>query len=209
MAEVNESVLLTNAEFFTMTLPARPTEKSLISGCIANDQSCQLKLYKLYYGKMMVVCLRYAKDRDEAKDILQEGFIKIFEKLKTFEREGSLEGWIRRIITNVAIDNFRKNKVNQQLFDSNVKSEEIVDTQDDSSSDLFSGLDPEEIIKALQSMTPVYRTVINLYVLEGFTHREIAEKLGISEGTSKSNYARAKMRLKELLMTLKSVDHVR
>lgn len=149
---------------------------------------------------MMAVCMRYAKDRDEAQDMVQNGFIKIFNKLDVYNFEGSLEGWIRRIMVNTAIDQIRKNKRDPFSIedDSRIQNlEEEVPFADDDEHDIK--IKAETAIKAISSLSPAYRTVFNLYVIEGMSHKEIAEYLGISEGTSKSNLAKAKMKLKEEL----------
>lgn len=151
----------------------------------------------------MGVCMRYAKDRDEAQDMVQNGFIKIFNKLDVYNFEGSLEGWIRRIMINTAIDQIRKNKRDPFSIedDSRIQNveEDVPFTEEDNEEVKIKA---EYAIKAISSLSPAYRTVFNLYVIEGMSHKEIAEYLGISEGTSKSNLAKAKMKLKEEL-TLK------
>ena len=137
----------------------------------------------MYFGKMKAVCLRYASSTDEAKDMVQDGFIKVFSSLEKFEGNGSLEGWIRRIMVNLSIDQYRKKKHTVDL-----DLENIYDFQ------------PHHIVEAMQQLTPVYRTVFNLYVFENFSHQEISEKLGISLGTSKSNYSKAKKNMKKILI---------
>jgi RNA polymerase sigma factor (sigma-70 family) len=176
------------------------TEADLISGCIKQDRSCQKVLYEKFHGKMLGVCLRYAKNRDEAKDILNEGFLKIFSNLRTFTSNGSFEGWVRRIIVNTAIDHLRKNR-HEYLIVNTVYANQVgiskVDEMDED--DIFRNIRQEDIIQAIQELSPAYRTVFNLYVMEEFTHKEIAEKLDISEGTSKSNLSKAKFNLKKNL----------
>ena len=177
--------------------PLEQTE--LVSGCAKGDRKSQQKIFESFYGKMLVVCLRYSKNTDEAKDILQEGFIKVFANIGKFDGKGSLEGWIRRVIVNTAIDTVRKNKHN--LFDDfesqkNKLSESI---EEEAFTDEFE-FSANDVLNALHQISPAYRTVFNLYILEGYTHKEIAEKLEISEGTSKSNLAKAKMNIKKLLL---------
>lgn len=178
------------------------TRAQLIDGCIAKDSKSQLLLYKEFYGKMMPVCLRYAADEDEAKDILQEGFIKVFDKIRTYNQSGSLEGWIKKIITNTAIDFFRKNRSYRELFDKN-KLPDVSEENDDDESALhyLAHLHTHDIIKVLQNLTPVYRTVVNLFYIDGLNHKQIAERLEISESTSRSNLVRAKVKLRELLQS--------
>jgi RNA polymerase sigma-70 factor (ECF subfamily) len=174
--------------------------KEIIEGCLRNNRRSQEELFKLFYGKMLPVCLRYISDRDSAQEVLQEGFIKVFEKLEAFDYKGSFEGWIRRIIANTAIDAIRKSKKDPYRTDDDndfklgasdpmVEQEEIE----------FTDLKAEIAMEAIQQLSPAYRTVFNLYVLEDYSHKEIGELLGISEGTSKSNLAKAKMNLQKIL----------
>src|SRR6059058_6403943 len=153
----------------------------------------QQELYQRYAPKMYGVCLRYAGSVEEAEDILQEGFIKIFNKIGSFRSEGSFEGWIRRIFVNTAIEHFRK-KIRLQPITEN--EEETVEGKYLS---VLDSLAEKDIIQLVQQLSPGYRTVFNMYVIEGYTHRQIAEALGISEGTSKSQLSRAKMILQDLV----------
>ncbi len=172
----------------------------LIIGCIDNDRKSQQRTYELFYGKMMGVCLRYTKNMDQAKDILQDGFIKVFRNVEKFNRSGSFEGWIRRIMVNTAIDHFRKTKNSYLLLGEDSSMEDFADELQDIEED-----EPDwemmaaDVINAMQKLSPAYRTVFNLYIFEEHTHKEIAEILNISVGTSKSNLAKAKNNLKKLL----------
>jgi RNA polymerase sigma-70 factor (ECF subfamily) len=158
----------------------------------------------MYAGKMMVVCLRYLKSREDAEDLLQEGFIKVFFSIQQYKGNGSFEGWLRRMFVNMCIDILRKNKnVRWVSTDNHVIAEDDSETGSDESVPDFS---PEEIMTAMESLTPVYRTVFNLIAFEEYTHIEVAEKLGISVGTSKSNYFKAKKNLQRILID-KSVSH--
>ena len=180
------------------------TENELIAGCIKQDRTCQEALYKRFYGKMMGVCLRYAKNRDEASDMLQEGFIKVFTSLRNFSFKGSFEGWVRRIIVNTAVDHLRRNK-HEYMIVSTVYAREgdVPDPAEDvEEENLLNNLSEEEILNAVSQLSPAYRTVFNLYVMENFAHKEIADQLGISEGTSKSNLAKARFQLKKNLFNL-------
>jgi len=173
--------------------------RKLVKQCIKEDRKSQKLLYEHFYGKMVGVCMRYATDYSEAQDILHEGFIKVFAKLKSFKNEGSFEGWIRRIIVNSAIDYVRAKK--KLTFDSEEKS--IIDNIKDEDEVLIeaenlSKIKAELIIELIQKLSPAYKTVFNLYVMEGYSHKQVAEELGISEGTSKSNLAKAKQKLREL-----------
>jgi RNA polymerase sigma factor (sigma-70 family) len=174
--------------------------KKLISGCLNNDRRSQEELFKLYYGRMLSVCMRYTNDRDSAEEVLQEGFIKIFEKLKAFNYKGSFEGWMRRIISNTAIDSIRKAKKNPILTDNDedfkLGAEDPVIMREEFES---LGLKAEIALEAISQLSPAYKAVFNLYVLEEYTHKEIAETLGISEGTSKSNLSKAKLNLQRIL----------
>jgi len=181
----------------------------IVDACVKGDRMSQELLYKSFYGKMATVCMRYAKNKEEAYDILQEGFVKVFEKLKHFEKKGSLEGWIRRIMSNTAIDHIRKKK---DFYLSSNDSYELDSMVDDSEIDVeleqLLNMRVEIIIALIQNLSPAYRTVFNMYVLENMTHKEIADYLKISEGTSKSNLAKAKQKLKEMVETyIKQHEH--
>lgn len=171
--------------------------QQLIHDCAQNSRRAQEQLFKLYYGKLMYTCLRYHKDRDTAQEVVQEGFIKIFEKIATFDHTGSFEAWMKRIVVNTAIDYLRKSARNQftELHE-NVK-EHSDDGQEEY--DLELDLNAELALECIQELSPAYRAVFNLYYVEDCSHKEIAEKLGINEGTSKSNLAKAKIRMKSLL----------
>ncbi len=138
---------------------------------------------------MFAVCLRYSKNREEAEDILQEGFMKVFENISKFRKEGSLEGWIRRIMYNTAIQKYRqKNEVDNALSIDNTN----LNYTHQSSEDIVSNIQAKELLKLIQELPPRYQMVFNLYVFEGLKHREIAEQLGVTEGTSKSNLSDAR-----------------
>jgi len=153
----------------------------------------QAALYERYASRMYGVCLRYTSDPEEAQDILQEGFIKVFRHLEKFRQEGSFEGWIRRIMINTAIEYFRKKKYLNPVTE---KEEASLESTDETALDRLA---EKDIIGLIQQLSPGYRTVFNLYVIEGYGHKEIAEMLGISEGTSKSQLARAKSVLQKLV----------
>jgi RNA polymerase sigma factor (sigma-70 family) len=168
-------------------------ESDLIRGCVNGDRRAQEALYNQFSGKMYAVCLRYTKDADEAQDLLQEGFIKVFNNLEKYRGEGSFEGWIRRIFVNTSIEQFRKAH-NKQTF---VDSEDLV--VEDKTFTALNHLQEKDIIKLIQGLSPGYKQVFNMYVIEGFSHKEIADQLGINEGTSKSQLARAKQMLQKSL----------
>lgn len=174
--------------------------KEIISGCIRQDRRAQEELFRLFYGKMLGVCMRYARDRDSAEEMLQEGFIKVFDKLEGFDYKGSFEGWMRRIVANTAIDQIRKSKKDPMLTDNDEdfklgSEDRMVEQEEQEALEIRADL----AMEAIQQLSPAYRAVFNLYVMEEYTHREIAEILGISEGTSKSNLAKAKMNLQKIL----------
>jgi len=173
--------------------------EKLLKNCIKNDPKSQKILYEKFYGKMLAVSYRYATDYDEAQEITQEGFIKVFSKLNGFKNIGSLEGWIRRIIVNNALDFIRTKK--KLVFENN-EGTLLVNIKDETTNlfdDKFaSKIKAELILELMQKLSPAYKTVFNLYVLEDYTHKEIANILGISIGTSKSNYFKAKAKLIEL-----------
>ena len=176
--------------------------EDILEGCKKGDRKSQQQLYQRYYGKMMGACLRYAKNEDDAKDVLQEGFIKVFDKISGYSGTGSLEGWIRRIIVNTAIDAYRKSKRTMMIVDTDfVDSVKLVDEEEEEDSDELD-FTVEDVMREMQNLSPAYRMVFNMYVVENYTHKEIAEKLGISEGTSKSNFSKAKKNIRKALLQI-------
>ena len=171
------------------------SDSDLIEGSIRGDRKMQHELYNRFAAKMYGVCLRYATNAEEAEDILQEGFIKVFKKIASFRGEGSFEGWIRRIFVNTAIEHYRKKTYLQPI----TEHEEA--TVEGKYLSVLDSLAEKDIIKLVQQLSPGYRTVFNMYVVEGYTHKQIAEELGISEGTSKSQLSRAKQILQDLVKT--------
>jgi RNA polymerase sigma-70 factor (ECF subfamily) len=152
-------------------------------------------LYELYAPKMFGVCLRYAKNREEAEDIMQEGFLQVFKSLQNFKFSGSFEGWIRKIMVYSAIAKYRgKSKLHSVLT---IENENIIAYENE---DILSRLGKKELLQMVQDLPPAYRMVFNLYVFEGLKHREIAQQLDISEGTSKSNLHDAKLILQRAVM---------
>ncbi len=168
-------------------------ESDLISGCMEGDRRMQEELYRRFSPRMYAVCLRYAGNAEEAEDILQEGFIKIFKKLGSFRGEGSFEGWVRRVFVNTAIEHFRRKRYLQPVTE---KEEKTIEGKSLSALD---GLAEKDILALIKELSPGYRTVFNLYVVEGYTHKEIADMMGISEGTSKSQLSRAKVILQDMV----------
>lgn len=178
-------------------------EQLLIKACLAGERTSQTRLYNIYAPKMLVVCLRYAKDKSEAEEIMLEGFMRVFTYLKKFTNKGSLEGWIRKIMVNCALARYR-NKVHLvPLVEFNKDHEIKADSKD-----IVADMNTKELLKLIQQLTPAYRIVFNLYVFEGYKHIEIAGLLGISEGTSKSNLSDARKMLQKALKKKDSIpDH--
>ena len=163
------------------------SDEDLIVGCRKSKRLYQEILYRRYAKKMYGVCLSYAGDRDFAMDILQESFIKVFNKIDSFKNEGSLEGWIRRIVVNTAIDLIRQRKnINMHL------KEEVLENQGYNDNNLLPRLQLQELVEFIKKLPEGARLIFNLFAMEGYTHKEIAKELQISEGTSKSQYNRAK-----------------
>jgi RNA polymerase sigma factor (sigma-70 family) len=171
------------------------TESDLIRGCMEGNRRMQEEMYRRFSPRMYAVCLRYAGNTEEAEDILQEGFIKIFKKLDSFRSEGSFEGWVRRIFVNTAIEHFRRKRY---LMPVTEKEENTIEGKYTS---VLDDLGAKDIMALVQELSPGYRTVFNMYVVEGYTHKEIADMLGISEGTSKSQLSRAKVILQDMVRT--------
>ena len=174
--------------------------KEIVEGCLQNNRRSQEALFQMFYGKMLAVCMRYMSDQDTAQEVLQEGFIKVFDKLEVFDFKGSFEGWVRRIIVNTAIDSIRKAKRAPILKDNDddFKMDASNEIEENEKIEMIE-LRAEKAVEAIQKLSPGYRTVFNLFVIEDYSHKEIAEMLGISEGTSKSNLSKAKKNLKQIL----------
>lgn len=160
--------------------------KKLIKDCVAGKQKAMASLYNMFSPKMYGVCMRYAKNASEANDNLQEGFLKVFTNIKSFRNDGSLEGWIRRIMVNVSLEKFRNKYVIQPVEDISIYE------QGEYSDDIISNISTADLVNMIQELPPRYRLVFNLYVIEQMSHQEIAKEMGITVGTSKSNLARAR-----------------
>jgi RNA polymerase sigma factor (sigma-70 family) len=169
-------------------------EEQIVRGCVAGNREFQKKLYDAYAGKMLYVCLRYTKNREEAEDVLQEGFIKVFKNIGSFKFLGSFEGWVRRIMVHASIEHIRRKK-QTGVFDD---VENIV-RHPESETDTTAKIGEKELLKMIYHLPDGYRTVFNMYVIEGYSHKEIATMLEITEGTSKSQLSKAKNHLKSLL----------
>lgn len=175
------------------------SEQELIKGCVKGDRAVQKALYERYCRKMMVVCQRYSKSSQEAEDILQEGFMKVFNSLSTFREEARLETWITRIMINTALNHQR-----QKLYLLPMVDVTEINLPEDAEISL-SSLNLDELIRMVQALPDGCRVVFNLFAIEGYNHKEIAAMLGISEGTSKSQYSRAKSLLKQKLNHVEKV----
>ena len=172
-----------------------------MEGCKAGTRKMQEALYQQMASKMLVVCMRYAKDRMEAEDVLQMGFIKIFQKIGEYRGDGSFEGWMRRVMVNTAIESYRKN-----LRTLNIVPIEDAYEQPGVGFD-FSRLGMQDLLKVIQKLSDGYRMVFNMYIIEGYSHKEIAETLGISEGASKSQLSRARAILREEIIKMEGIDY--
>lgn len=177
-----------------MGIEASMSDEELIKACLSGDTAAQKRLYERFSRKMMGVCIRYTGDYEEAQDVLQDAFVKLFEKLNTYSGNGSFEGWVRRIFVNTALDAYRKNKQSRQNQDIDEVGYNISGTDD-----VVSDLSAQDLLKLLEKIPTGYRVVFNLYVIEGYSHKEIADQLGITESTSKSQFSRARAYLMNLL----------
>ena len=163
--------------------------KQIILGCLDGNRRDQELLYRRHSSKLFAVCLQYSGNDEEARDILQEGFIKIFENLHHYKHEGSFEGWMRRIVVNTALEKFR-NRHNLYRVDD---IDTITEPESDPDNEDYAGLEAFDLLYIIRELPPKYRMVFNLYAIEGYSHKEIAKMLHISEGTSKSNLSRARV----------------
>jgi RNA polymerase sigma-70 factor (ECF subfamily) len=168
------------------------SEKQLIAGCLQGDRKSQKELYDLYSRKMMGVCLRYAGDKETARDLLQEGFIRVFTSLDTYTGTGTLEGWIRTVFVNGALEHLRKRDILRHSMDIG-SIHDVLEDQDTAVSKIAA----RDLMELIQSLPDGFRAVFNLYAIEGYSHKEIARKLHITESTSRSQYVRARKWLQE------------
>ncbi|MCB0806919.1 MAG: sigma-70 family RNA polymerase sigma factor [Bacteroidales bacterium] len=159
----------------------------IIKGCISGKRASQQKLFEIFSNDLFGVCLYYSRDYTEAEDTLHEGFMKIFQKISQFKGTGSFEGWMKRIMINTALEKYRKNNQMYAVGDDEYQLEDDIDPVN-----VVDDLSVRDLLDLIRELTPQYRMVFNLYAVEGYSHKEISEMLGISEGTSKSNLARAR-----------------
>lgn len=170
------------------------TDEEMAQGCQKKNPIAQRQLYDLYSKRMLGVCMRYCKDRAEAEDIMQNAFIKVFENIEQFRGSGSLEGWIRKIMVNTALNQYRKNKVSMQTL--TLTNQEYLAPSVDYTNE---HVDAKDLLKLIKTLPPGFQAVFNLYAIEGYSHKEIGGMLGIEEGTSKSQYSRARTYLQKCL----------
>ena len=174
------------------------TEEAILKGCLNNDATAQRELYNRYSPKMLAVCYRFAHNREDAEDMLQEGFIKVFLQIHTFENRGAFEGWIRRIVVHTCINILKKNKkFNESVVIIHATG---VQVREDSVPAIIQA---KQVVECIRLLPIGYRTVLNLYAVEGYSHREIANLLDIEESTSRSQYTRAKAMLEDILVRKK------
>lgn len=175
-------------------------EKTLIKGCVRGREAAQKALYERYSSRMMGVCYRYVRNHPDAEDVLQEGFIKVFKNIEQFNGNGSLEGWIRRIMVRSAINFLNKNKfllanADQVLIENTLQEDNTPDNKED-----------DKLIQLLNKLPEGYKMIVNLHAIEGYSHKEIGEMLGITESTSRSQYSRAKDAMIKLNNQAKSMQ---
>jgi len=177
------------------------TEEAILKGCLQNDPTAQKELYNRYSPKMLSVCYRFAHNREDAEDMLQEGFIKIFSQMHTFGNRGAFEGWIRRIVVHTCINILKKNKKFNESVD--IIHATAVQVREES---VPSIVQAKQIVECIRMLPVGYRTVLNLYAIEGYSHREIGMMLDIEESTSRSQYTRAKAMLEDILIRKKIIQ---
>lgn len=175
------------------------TEFELIKGCVRQNNTCQRVLFEQYSGKFMSVCLRYANDTMEAEDMMQEGFIRIFNNIHQFKFEGSFEGWMRRIVVNVALKHLQKKKIPLTEITENNSDTPTMPAY------AYAQLGAEELLKLISQLPDGYRMVFNLSVIEGYSHEEIAQMLNVQASTSRSQLVKARKMLQEQILQLQKI----
>lgn len=174
------------------------TEEAILQGCLQNDAAAHRELYTRYSPKMLSVCYRFAHNREDAEDMLQEGFIKVFSQIHTFQNKGAFEGWVRRIVVHTCINHLKKNKKFNESVD--IIHATSIQVREES---VPSIVQAKQVVECIRLLPMGYRTVLNLYAIEGYSHKEIAGMLDIEESTSRSQYTRAKQMLEEILIKKK------
>ena len=176
------------------------TEEALLQACLKNQPAAQQELYSKYSPKMLAVCYRFARNREDAEDMLQEGFIRVFTQIHQFQNKGSFEGWIRRIIVHTCINHLKKHKKFNDSVD--ISQAHTLQVREDS---VPSIIQAKQVIECIRMLPIGYRTVLNLFAIDGYNHREIATMLDIEESTSRSQYTRAKAMLEQILVNKKII----
>jgi RNA polymerase sigma-70 factor (ECF subfamily) len=178
------------------------TEDQLVRGCIDKNEAAQKAVFDLYAGKMLGVCMRYARNNADAEDMLQDAFIKVFDKIKQFKSEGSFEGWIRKIVVNTALK-----KYSLIRYDKEISGHEGVEVDQYFSTEpgAYAHLSEKELLQLINKLPDGYRFVFNMYVIEGYSHDEIASMLGIQSGTSRSQLAKARMMLQKQILQIQKL----
>src|SRR6478735_2090166 len=174
------------------------TDDAILQGCLRNNTTAQRELYQRFSPRMLSVCYRFAHNREDAEDMLQEGFIKVFSQIHTFQNKGAFEGWIRRIMVHTCINNLKKNKKFNESVD--LIHATSIQVREES---VPSIVQAKQVVECIRLLPIGYRTVLNLYAIEGYSHREIGSMLDIEESTSRSQYTRAKQMLEDILIKKK------
>lgn len=187
---------------FRLIILTSMTEQTIIAGCLHSDAVAQRELYNRYSPKMLSVCYRFAHNREDAEDMLQEGFIKVFTQIHTFQNKGAFEGWIRRIIVHTCINFLKKYKKFTDNVDLAYATTLFVKEET-----MPSIMQAKQVVECIRLLPIGYRTVLNLYAIEGYSHREIGDMLDIEESTSRSQYTRAKAMLETILVKKKIIDN--
>ncbi|MGG9970639.1 RNA polymerase sigma factor [Ferruginibacter sp. SUN002] len=177
------------------------TEEQLIRACIKEDAACQKEVFNRYSGRMLGVCQRYARNAADAEDILQDAFIKVFDKMHQFKFEGSFEGWIRKIVVNTALKKYTLTRYSKELsgYEIRDRDESVLDPS------VYAHLTQKDLMELINNLPDGYRIVFNLYVIEGYQHDEIAEMLGIQPGTSRSQLVKARMMLQRQITEMQKI----
>lgn len=184
-----------------MKKPSPQEIEQIVKGCQRNDRNSQKILYMSYYSTLLPLCARYTSNMEEARDLLHDAFLKIFEQIKKYKSQGSFEGWLKAVVVNYAIDFYRRKK-KMRLLSADDEENPIplkAETTETEEEQTFEQISPQQLLEAIQKLPDAYRMVFCLYYLENLSHKEIAEKLNINEGTSKSNLFKAKNKLKNIL----------
>ncbi|TAG30287.1 MAG: sigma-70 family RNA polymerase sigma factor [Sphingobacteriia bacterium] len=180
------------------------TEQAILVGCLKNDPTAQRELYNRYSPKMLSVCYRFSNSREDAEDILQEGFIKIFTQINSFQNKGAFEGWVRKIIVHTCINFLKKNKKFKESID--LDQATYLEVKEET---MPSIMQARQVVECIRLLPLGYKTVLNLYALEGYSHKEIGTMLDIEESTSRSQYTRAKVMLESILLKKKIIEQPR